>query len=261
MDKTRYPLLLTGTIDPGNVKKIRVEQRLGEYEHAIERYINMTPFNPIVFAENSGYPFNAKKYEKMAEKQGKIFEYVQGSFCAEEVKNRGKGYGEGLLIYEGLKKSILNKEELFYKMTGRIFLKNSEAIIRTRNRHKNEFIIYDGMGWCMTWCFKANVEDYMKVLGDIYKECDDKKLRDIEICMWLRLQKADLDVGSFSEYPNIDGKMGDTQIAYTKSWLDWAIRNAMIKLGIFTMNSKMSSIFWKIYQIVTGRKPYVINNI
>lgn len=146
MDKTRYPLLLTGTIDPGNVKKFRVEQRLGEYEHAIERYINMTPFNPIVFAENSGYPFNAQKYEKMAEKQGKIFEYVQGSFCAEEVKNRGKGYGEGLLIYEGLKKSILNEEELFYKMTGRIFLKNSEAIIRTRNRHKNEFIIYDGMG-------------------------------------------------------------------------------------------------------------------
>lgn len=64
MDKTRYPLLLTGTIDPGNVKKFRVEQRLGEYEHAIERYINMTPFNPIVFAENSGYPFNAQKYEK-----------------------------------------------------------------------------------------------------------------------------------------------------------------------------------------------------
>ena len=55
--------------------------------------------------------------------------------------------------------------------------------------------------------------------------------------------------------------MGDTQIAYTKSWLDWAIRNVMIKLGIFTMNSKMSSIFWKIYQIITGRKPYVTNNI
>lgn len=51
MDKTKYPLLLTGTIDPGNVKKCRVEQRLGEYELAIERYINVTSFNPIVFID------------------------------------------------------------------------------------------------------------------------------------------------------------------------------------------------------------------
>lgn len=89
-------LLLTGTIDPrtfdGEVKCI--EERLHKYESSITRYICETAFNPIVFAENSGYPFDIERFEKLALDNGKIFEYVKGTARKEEVKEHGKGYGD-----------------------------------------------------------------------------------------------------------------------------------------------------------------------
>ena len=255
----QYPLLLTGTIDPrkydGEVKN--VEDRLHKYEHAITEYICLTPFNPIVFAENSDYPFDVKKYEEMAIKHGKDFEFVKGTLCKDKVVAHGKGYGDALLIYEGITKSQLFKHvDIFYKATGRVFLKNSIKILKTRDRHRNEFITYDGMGWCMTYFFKSNKEDYLRILGDVYKECDDKSTRDIEICFWLRLQNSNADIGSFDSYPNIEGNMGETTIPYTRSEFERMIRSVGIKIGIFTMNSKASKVFWKWYRKVTGRRPY-----
>ena len=256
----RYPLLLTGTIDPrkydGEVKDVK--ERLNKYENAITKYICETPFNPIVFAENSDYPFDAAKFESLAEKNGKKFELVRGTVCKEQVKKHGKGYGDAFLIYEGLNNSFLLKHvDIFYKMTGRIFLKNSYKIVRTRDKHRNEFICYDGMGWCMTYIFKSNRDDYLNILGDVYRECDDKSTRDNEICFWLRLQKSTADIGTFSVFPDIEGNMGETSIPYTRSQVERSLRTWMSKLGIFTMNSRSSRLFWKIYQNVTGRKPYV----
>ena len=255
----KFPLLLTGTIKPGNnCSEERVQERLLEYEQSIEKYICNTRFNPVVFIENSGYEFDVYRFEQMAKGENKAFEFVRGTACEKKVVLHGKGYGDGLLIYEGLTKSILLKDvPFFYKMTGRIFLKNSDDMLKSCNKHRNEFISYDGMGWCITYFFKANKKDYLDVLGNIFLDCDDKSRRDLEICTWLRLQKSDLDVGSFDNYPDIDGKMGDSNILYTKSKMEHKVRTIMIKLGIFTMNSKMSSLFWKIYRIVTKRQPYV----
>lgn len=255
-----YPLLLTGTIDPrkydGEVKDVK--ERLYKYENSITRYICETPFDPIVFVENSEYPFNTTKFKILAKKNGKEFEFVRGSIHKEQVKKHGKGYGDALLIYEGLTKSkLLENVDIFYKMTGRIFLKNSYKIIKTRDKHRNEFICYDGMGWCMTFIFKSNRIDYLKILGDVFKECDDASMRDIEICFWLRLQSSKIDIGSFSVYPDIQGNMGETAIPYTKNQCERIIRTVMIKLGFFTMNSIGSKIFWYLYYKITKREPYV----
>lgn len=141
-----------------------------------------------------------------------------------------------------------------------IFLKNSKKIIKSRDIHRNEFISYDGMGWCMTYIFKSNKQDYIEILGDIYKECDDKSVRDIEICTWLRLQDAKLDIGSFSVYPDIDGKMGDTENLYTRNQIERVLRTILIKLGIFTINSRTGKVFWNLYKLVTGRKAYATQN-
>lgn len=260
IEKKKYPLLMTGTIDPqkygGEVKS--VSERLQKYENAITRYICETRFNPIVFVENSGYLFDIQKFEKMAEKYGKTFEFVKGTVCRDEVIAHGKGYGDALLIYEGLTKSdALKNIDIFYKVTGRIFLKNSEKILKNKDKRRNEFISYDGMGWCMTYFFKSNKEDYLRILGDVYKECDDRSVRDIEICFWIRLQKANVDVGSFVTYPDIEGNMGETNIPYKRSEIERKLRSIGIKVGVFTMNSKASKCFWFIYGKLSGRKPYV----
>ncbi len=258
-EKEKYPLLMTGTIDPrkynGEVKS--VSERLHKYESAITRYICETKFNPIVFVENSDYVLDTKKYEEMAEKHGKTFEFVKGTVCKEEVILHGKGYGDAFLIYEGLTKSKALKDvDIFYKVTGRIFLKNSEKVLRSKNKKRNEYISYDGMGWCMTYFFKSNREDYLRILGDVYKQCDDKSLRDIEICFWLRLQESGLDIGSFGTYPDIEGNMGESNTPYKRSEVERKFRSLGIKMGVFTMNSKASKIFWCAYRKLTKRKPY-----
>lgn len=256
----KFPLLLTGTLDPsafdGNVDNLST--RLQEYDTSISKFITKTQFNPIVFIENSGYPFDEGRYQELAEKNRKSFEFLRGSLQKEEVKNRGKGYGDALLVHEALQKSkLLSDVEFFYKMTGRIFLLNSDAIIKSCYKHRNEFISYDGMGWVMTWLFKMNRKDYDRIMEDVYLECDEPAVRDMEICYWLRLYQSDVDVSCFETYPLIEGNMGKTGTPYTKSRLDYTLRNIGANLGVFTMKSSASKAFWKLYHKLTGRKPYV----
>ena len=73
-------LLMTGTIKPlVNVKHCNPEKRLKEYVDNITRYICSSNFDVIIFAENSGYSFDYKKYEEMAKSKGKVFLSRQSS--------------------------------------------------------------------------------------------------------------------------------------------------------------------------------------
>lgn len=255
-----FPILLTGTIRPTGitVSEERVEERKNEYVTAIKRYIIETDFDPIVFIENSGYPFPAEKVEKLAAAHRKHFEFIHGTLCGEEVAMHGKGYGDGLLIYEGLSKSrLLRSCDIFYKVTGRMFIENSREILKDTKRHRNRFITYDGMGWCMTWFFQSNRSDYLSALKDVYLDCDDRSRRDLEICFWLRLKRSGLDIGGFNVYPDNKTKMGDSNTLYIKSRREYVMRNIAVKLGFFTMSSASSRVFWNVYGKITGRKPYV----
>lgn len=216
-----YPLLLTGTINSsvyGNTgnRITDVKERLSQYEDSIERYILDTPFNPIVFIENSGFQFNFTKFQNLAKTKAKQFEFIKGTICAEQVMTKGKSFGDAFLIHEALEKSeLLKPHSLFYKITGRIFLKNSFDIVKTRDKYRNEFICYTGIGWCLTNIFKANKSDYLKCLDSVYLECDETKIKDIEIAFYQRLRNANLRVGSFEIYPFFDGIQGATLRAYS----------------------------------------------
>ena len=118
-----YPLLLTGTIDSavyqnvGNkIQDVRV--RLNQYESSIECYIRSTPFNPIVFIENSGYEFDSRRFETLAKSYHKQFEFISGTVCKPEIIRYGKSYGDAFLIHEGLQQSrLLKEEDFFYKIS------------------------------------------------------------------------------------------------------------------------------------------------
>lgn len=258
-------LLLTGTIKPKiqNINEDVLLERIKSYESSIERYITQSVFNPIVFVDNSEYEFDNDKYQKLAAEHGKCFEYIQGTCCDDEVRIHGKGYGDALLIYEGVIKSkLLSQYNYFYKATGRIFIKNTSKLIKGANRYRNQFITYDGMGWCMTWFFKMNRKDFLSWFADIYMECDDRTLCDIEICYWKRIKLSSIEVGSFPTYPYVEGNIGFTKIPYNSGRLNWLIRFFLIKTGVFTCGSKISNLFWRTYIKMSGRTPYTtVENI
>ena len=260
------PLLLTGTIDSGvynNTGNIftDISERLMQYESSISRYITETPFDKIVFIENSGFHFDEQRFSELAKENGKTFEFIQGTICKEEILKHGKSFGDAFLIHEGLKKSkLLADEKFFYKMTGRIFLKNSYEMVRTSQKKQNEFIVYPGIHWCLTYFFKANKKDYLRVLDDIYLECDELSVRDIEISFYYRLKKAhecgEIKVQSFSAFPIIDGRMGATGANYSGGRVIQFALNMLAYWGVFSFDSLPSRVFWTVYRWIKPRDGY-----
>lgn len=255
-------LLLTGTIDSqvynnvGN-KITDTKVRLQQYETSLEKYITESVFTDIVFVENSGFQFDSTKFEKLACENNKRFEFISGKVCKQEIIEYGKSFGDAYLIYEGLQKSkLLENCEYFYKITGRIFLKNSKKICKTSNKYRNEFIVYEGLGWCLTNIFKANKEDYLKYLGDVWKDCNEKTVNDIEISFYRRLSASDMKISSFEIYPHFDGVMGATLRNYSGGIMERTLRNILARMHFFAYGARTSRLM-KLALKFMGKKAYV----
>lgn len=251
----RYPLLLTGTIDSSVYNNVGnritdTKLRLEQYESTIYKYIDDSPFNPIVFIDNSGFEFDEEKFVLMAEKKDKQFEFIKGTVCFNDIVIKGKSFGDAFLIHEGLEKSVLLSEcDCFYKITGRIFLKNADKIVKTRDKYKNEFICYTGLGWCLTNIFKCNRQDYIQNLDDIYIECDEANKRDIEISFYHRLKKSKIEIGSFETYPWFEGIQGANLQNYSGGRLERFLRNMCAKLHMFILDSTASKMIGFVMKI------------
>lgn len=242
-------VLLTGTINTeifnntGN-KICDIKERLNQYENSIYRYIRDSEFSTIVFGENSGYPFDARKYECIANTYGKKFEFVSCPSYVEETIRCGKSYGEARVIDDILKRSeLLQTEDIIYKLTGRIFLENSKDICKTANKRKNEFIIYDNKKWCFTNIFKFSKNNYLKYWDKVYEQCDEKNGNDIERVFYqiiCEAVKEGLDVGSFNVWPCFDGIQGATLEPYTGGKMERCLRSFLCKAGCFTYGTKAS---------------------
>lgn len=239
-----YYALLTGTIDSsvynntGN-KITNIVERLAQYESAIERYITSSAFTHICFAENSGYPFNEDYFQSLAKENGKVFEFVRCPIHKSETIQHGKSYGEAAIIQDALSISkLLVQAETIYKMTGRIFLRNSKDIVSTSHKHRNEFIVYMNKKWCFTNIFKFNRIDYLRCWAKAKESCDEKSGNDIERVFYRILQdNPELDVGSFHVWPNFEGVQGATLELYSGGGQELLLRSIMCRIGFFKMHT------------------------
>lgn len=240
--KNKTICLLTGTIDANVFHNVGnricdTSIRLQQYERSITRYIEYSGFDVIVFAENSGYQFDYKKFEELATDLDKQFEYVACPSYVEETIKCGKSFGEARLILDALERSVLLKEaDVIYKCTGRIYLQNSQRICQTKNEHRNEFLVYMCKKWCFTNIFKFDKEDYLKYFKEETLKCNERMGKDIERVFYEVIEEhsENLDVGSFSVWPFFDGIQGATLEPYSGGSIERILRNVMCKLGFFT---------------------------
>ena len=249
MEKENKTVLLTGTIDSalynntGNKVK-NVRERYHMYTDSIKAYIRESVFDNIVFAENSQYEFPEDRFSEMADKYNKKFEYVRCPSYIRETISHGKSYGEARMIEDALKmSSLLQENSTIYKITGRIFLKNSKDICKTLKRHKNEYIVYMCKKWCFTNIFKFNRADYISYWDNAWKRSAETTGNDIERVFFKILdENRNLDVGCFSVYPYFKGIQGATLKPYSGKIAERMVRSALCKLRAFTygtMTSKM----------------------
>lgn len=213
-------ILLTGTIDPScfnseekmiNVFLTNAQERLKQYTTTIIKLICTSVFTDIVFVENSGYRFDIDEIVELAKKYGKNFEFLQQPLNISQIdmiKEKGKSYGEASLIDFAFKNSILIKKyEEVYKITGRIFLKNSETILRKQKKGNSEFICKNKIGWMNTEFFKMTKSDYFNVFSNALELVDDYEKKCIEKVYYKLSVNAKLKVTCFRSYPLLTGRV------------------------------------------------------
>lgn len=239
-------LLMTGTINPGvynntGVVICNVSDRLHQYESAIERYIKFSNFDCIIFADNSEYNFDYIKFENMAQKYNKHFEFLSLKGYYYENVEFGKSYGESRLITDAINRSkLIKNNDTIFKVTGRIYIRNINKLIKCTKNHDNVFISENNRKRVLTNFFKVNVRDYEKNLKLAYIDCDDKKGDDIEKAFYYRLIGSNLKVKSFIYYPDMDGIVGTTGNEYNKSKCNIIVRSMLGIMGMYTLRDEKS---------------------
>lgn len=145
-------LIITGCINPNPnqdwlVLK-NVDKRLKQYIESIFFYIERSPFNKIVFCDNSNYAYNDTYLKSLASKKGKIFEWLRFKGNDKEVvyyNNKGIGEDE-IMDYVCRYSKLYSEADSFAKVTGRLLIDNIDELMNNAVCGKNYFYrdIYRG---------------------------------------------------------------------------------------------------------------------
>ncbi len=212
---------------------IRLEQYLKSIEYAIENYHEITH---IVFCENTDYNFDYSFLYRKANQHNKTFELLSFKGSYPIIQKQGKGYGEGEIIQYAINNSLyLKKSSFFFKLTGRLVIKNMDKII---NSTKSDcafemipsYIYNNSKNYVSTTFYKVNKSLYINVLSDAYKDVNDFKENYLENIFFERLK--DLNLTSFNIPPHISGQSGSSGKYYDLNFKSRIKQIVLYYLGV-----------------------------
>lgn len=235
-------LLITATINAAHFGNVGTSvkdtaTRKKEYHDNLIKYLTNSYFDKIIFAENSGGKLDEDKFYELAQKNKKQLEFLFLPVDVGLIKKCGKSYGEAKLIEDAVRRSkLLQGEQAFYKITGRIWIANINELIN--DRAENCFIAHNFMSWVLTSFFKVRLDDFKELLSDAHMACDDSGKDCIEHVYFNRLQNARHIVNSFSKYPVMIGINSGSGFPYTKSDAQIRRKNILIKFGTYKLDGR-----------------------
>lgn len=218
-------LVITSCISPNrDIPFLTVNdsgERCAEYEETIRWAIYASPFTEIVYADNSGCSLEIfNRYIRLAEAENKKLELL--SFLeTDNYIHFGKGYGEGSIIEYALSHSRLvreNKEQYFYKITGRLRIENITGMMERRDLKKvylfRNYPLYDMLD---TRFYGMPVAIYQKYFLKAYTRVNDKELNYLEKIFYEICQDNHLKYDCMKGYPWFQGRSGSTGKVYQKN--------------------------------------------
>ena len=238
-------LLITGAIDLSlfeipSTKILDREDRLFQYleslDYAIENYKKITH---IIFCENTGYNYDYNSLKEKAELRGKLLEVIifKGNYSI--IQQKGKGYGEGEIIEYALDNSKYLKDcQSFYKLTGRLIVRNMDRII-AGTKSKNAFDFQPGaiynrnQNHIETIFYKTERDLYQKYLYQAYQDVDESKIEYLEHVYYQQLNG--LKLKSFRFLPQISGQSGTTGEEYQKPYYLRLLEKLYYAIGIHNL--------------------------
>lgn len=242
-------LIITGCIDVSKnmpfVAVTDLETRLNAYVETIRWAIEETKFKKIIFCENSNYNFNEKECIKLAKKYEKSFEYLTFSGDTKKCEEKGKGYGEGEIINHVLENSkLLKDEDYFYKITGRLKIKNINKLIKSNK--KNYFMNKKLLNEVDTRFYGINKETFIKNLKNEHEKVNDFNNYYLEHAYHDALIKRNVKYRTFCERPLFIGIAGSTGKIYADEKSKFELYTKLL----FVTNIYNKKNYWKLRKFV-----------
>jgi hypothetical protein len=197
-------------------------------------WIEATPLRRLVLCDNSGISSELDGFREYAESRGAEFECLTFQGATDQIAKFGKGYGEGEILEHAFAHSRLLAEcDTFYKITGRLFIKNFGAL---HTLHAADPVVFalSGTPWknrfkryllrlgyfqklwhaqtTHTVFYKCTPAFFRQHLLARYREVDEQKGRWLEHAYYLPTMTQGA-VG-FREYPTIVGMRGTLAQSY-----------------------------------------------
>jgi hypothetical protein len=179
-------LVMTATVSPPagmpDVARNDPETRLFEYKRALKFYLSASDrIQQVVILENSG--FNLTEFHDLRDEVN-----VRKSFRALNTLpsydfSRGKGYGEFMMIDEGIKwllrEGFVQDRSIIWKVTGRLIVNNINQLIGSMPTRSELYcdlrsvpLIGGSLGgnyWMDLRVFAISVREYMETLAGKYR--------------------------------------------------------------------------------------------
>jgi hypothetical protein len=190
-------------------------ERTLQYLCALVAWARTARVRRIVFAENSNTQFDFSEVVRLLEEAGKEVEVMVFDGNS-ETPRFGKGYGEGeILEYVYNRSRLLAATPVFYKVTGRLFVRNFDAVSEATT-DTAAFPLNpprDGRPRkAITSFFKCSRDLFETRLLSVYKQVSDEVGHRIEQVYYDQL--VDLNVRGFRVKPVMVGQQGSTGKMY-----------------------------------------------
>ena len=231
-------LIMTASIKAAEISQLSLtdtETRRKQYCYALQFYIQCKQFDKIVFCDNSNYFYEFDKEQKLAREKKVQLEILKFDSDYVSVEKYGKGYGEGEILKYVIEHSkLLEAEDFFYKVTGRLVVKNIAALVRKSsetalfNRNLYEYQSLDTRFWGM------KKKEYIEVLSESHKNVNDERGRYLEMCYKKDIEKASVVYKSFCAFPVIDGYSGTAGIQYAETrWYTKPVYDFLCRYNLY----------------------------
>lgn len=206
---------------------VRLEQTLC----GLIRWIRDTSVTTIVLCDGSEPAYDFTRIGAYAAERGKTLEVLLFHKENDKHETHGKSHGEGrVLEYAMLHSTHLRDGGTFYKVTGRTFIRNFDAI---RAEHASDEVVFTGPASTMmpigtptdsfgprsvwTQFYKCGVDFFKEHLMGTYERTHDME-NPIECEYFARLQN--LPHARFRIRPSIVGRNGGLDLPYDADFTD-----------------------------------------
>jgi len=234
------PLLITVALKVHAKHTVLTSQQEREllYMESCLRWLTETSLTHFIFCDNSHALTDTfmLPLKQKADALNKTIEFLQFDGSHNLIKKKGKGFGEGELIKYALQNSKFLKESSgFYKITGKLFVENFNALHLKMNLSQNymrrDTAKMEGSIAIDSRFFYMQKEFYEKNISDLYKQVDDDNGVYIERLIYQKLLPLQA-VENFPQLPMITGVSGSTGQNYTQEkWITTFRRRLFFKLG------------------------------